>query len=127
LSATVVSSGWGLEDIEDVRRYVAQVVRRRWAQLGPSEMEEAVQEGIAIVYRLHAEWRPADCASFANLCSTYLPLRLTDWWRRDMRQRLICRRNGRSGAYHHSPVSSLNAMSERGFELAAAGDGRLGE
>lgn len=122
-----VASEWALEDIEDVRRYVGQVVVRHFGGAAPDQIEETIAEGIAIVLELHGKWRPADCESFAKLCSTYLLLRLIDFWRRDMRQRNICRRNGRSGEYVYSGVTSLSVLAESGMELAAAADVRVGD
>lgn len=116
---------WCLEDIDDVQRYVATVVRRKFSHhLETGELSEALAEGICIVHELHERWDQERCRSFSAFCSTYLPLRLIDWWRREMRQRNVCRRNGHNGSYTFSGVTSLDAMVERGTEPAAACDGR---
>jgi|GEM_PF-4734787 len=106
-----VSTAWGLEDIKDVRRYVAGVVKVRMAShIEAGDEDEAIAAGIEIVYRLHSKWDPKRCASFRDFVSTYLALRLIDWWRQEMRQRNICRRNGKTQEYIYTGVASLDEM-----------------
>lgn len=71
-----------LEDVEDITTYCAAVVRDRWYRLPRSMHDDVVQEAVLIAYSLHAnEWNPERCASFRDYLSTYLDLRLKDWWR----------------------------------------------
>jgi DNA-directed RNA polymerase specialized sigma subunit len=112
-----------LVDIRDVRGYVARVVERKFSETPASEREELVSEGVALLYALHGKWEPERCASFSDFASTYLPLRLIDYWRREMRQRNIARRNGTDQRYVYSGVSSLDQLSEAGMELACYSPG----
>lgn len=70
-----------LEDVEDVPTYVGAIVRNRFASLPETMRDEACLEGVCIVYELHKRWKPEKCASFRDYLSTYLALRLIDWWR----------------------------------------------
>jgi hypothetical protein len=99
-----------LEDVADVRQYVGKIVARRYGKLSPDEQDEVSAEAVAIVYALHAKWDRARCPSFANFCSTYVPLRLTDWWRQEMRRKNGSRR-GDDGEYVWAEVLSYERLS----------------
>lgn len=76
-----------LEDVADITTYCASIVRERWHRLPDDLREELELEAVCIAYELHRnKWRPDDCASFRAYLSTYLPLRLVDWWRTHRRQ-----------------------------------------
>lgn len=86
-----------LEDIRDVEGFAAAVVYRSLGKRGMlrHELEEAVTEGVAIIYALHKEaWKRELCESFYTYCTRYVELRLIDWWRRDQRQRNLSHRRG---------------------------------
>lgn len=79
-----------LEDIADVEGFAGAVVRRSIAKrMTQDERDEAVLQGVLILYDLHRVWDRARCASFYEFCTTYLEFRLIDWWRQEMRQRLL--------------------------------------
>lgn len=75
------ATGWELEDVEDIRTYSAAIVRNKFPQLPEQMRDEARQEAICLVYELHKKWKPEKCPSFRDYLSTYLYLRLVDWWR----------------------------------------------
>lgn len=74
-------NGWAIEDVADLRTYTASIVRERFAQLPESMKEEARQEAICLAFELHKKWDKERCESFKDFLSTYLYLRLIDWWR----------------------------------------------
>lgn len=91
-----------LEDIRAVRGFSAAVVRRLHVNLTEEEREEAIGEGVALLYELHGRWDRARCESFYAFCTTYLPLRLIDWWRKEARQANLAHRasDGKGYVYH---------------------------
>jgi hypothetical protein len=109
-----------LVDIRDVRGYVARVVERKFSETPGASREELISEGVAYLYELHAKWDPERCESFADFASTYLPLRLIDYWRKEMRQMNVARRNGDDQSYKYSGrAESLQQMAESGQDLPA--------
>lgn len=87
-----------LGDIENVQEFVDRVVRRWWykqintsAQKGV-EYEEVLAEGMLLLYELWGKWDGR--GTFSGYATRFLPFRLTDWWRKDRRQRLIA--NGKN-------------------------------
>lgn len=88
-----------LEDIRDVEAFSATVVRRSLAKrMLPEEIEEAIAEGVLLLFELHLKWDRVKTPSFATWCGTMLQLRLTSWWRREMRQRNLAHRVRSSAA-----------------------------
>lgn len=101
----------GIEDIEDVTAFVGSIVRRKRELHGTfGEVDELVQEGVAIVFELHKKWDPERCERFSAFCLTYVPLRLIDWIRREMRQGGFGARSGTTMRYYGRV--SLDSMSE---------------
>ena len=97
-----MKTGTPIEDVRDPRGFSAAVVRRLSIRLTEAEQEEAVSEGVVLLYELHGRWDPERCASFYAFCTTYLPLRLIDWWRKEMRQANLAHRapDGKGYVYH---------------------------
>lgn len=96
-----------LEDIEDIRQYVGGIIARRWGTLPFEQQDELALEAIAILYELHRnQWRPRDCRSFRVYCTEYLPRRLIDHWRKEMRR--TSGYNKGDGSYE--TVTSLDAL-----------------
>lgn len=110
-----------LEDIRNVESFSATVVRRSIAKrMTQDEIEEAIAEGVALLYQLHETWDPERCESFYDFCTTYLQFRLISWWRKEARQRGLANRNGGGYTYHHR-ISLDDYLSEENREPGEAG------
>lgn len=99
-----------LEDVQDVERFAATVARRLLQRAPEDEVQEAAAEGVALLYELHGVWDPERCASFYRYCTTYLQLRLIDWWRKESRQRNLAHRSG--DGYEYMGRVSLDGFVE---------------
>jgi hypothetical protein len=108
-----------LEDVADVRGFVIwQVGKSDTLAKGlttDAEREEAVNEGVAIVYELHGDWDPLRCARFSAFLLTYLPKRLVSWYRINLRQSGRGSWSGSTGSYKYHGMVSIDAM-EAGIE-----------
>lgn len=76
-----LTESWALEDVADIRTYSAAVVRNRFGHMPDYMQDEAREEAIFIVLKLHQDWDPARCPSFKSYLVSYLYRRLIDWWR----------------------------------------------
>jgi hypothetical protein len=110
---TVLSTQRSLGDIEDVEGFVHMVLsakRNRLAGLlSLCDEDEIVAEGVVLLYELFPKWDPKRCARFSGYALSLLPLRLTDWYRRELRQ--TCRgsfRGDEGGKYTFFQVVPLH-------------------
>ena len=101
-----------LEDIRAVRGFAAAVVRRMQGKAIDHEIEEMINEAVALLYELHERWDPERCESFYAFCTTYLPLRLIQWWRREARQALLAHRGPGGKGYVYLGRVSLDEMAD---------------
>jgi hypothetical protein len=101
-----------LEDVDDVERFVRWRVEKLFGtgSVLASEIEEAVNEGITIMYELHAIWDPERCPRFSAFCLSLLPRRLISWHRRALRQSGRGTFNSSKGTYTYRQILSLDAQ-----------------
>lgn len=101
-----------LEDIEDVRGFAIYVAGRsplvRNGELTSAERDEVVDESVALIYELHAEWDSERCAKFSAWVLTMLPKRLVSWFRVNLRQSGRGRWSGSTGEYKYNGAVSLD-------------------
>jgi hypothetical protein len=102
-----------LEDVEDVEKFAAHVARKTLAHSGrltEAELEEAVDEGIVLLYEIHRIWDPARCERFSALALELLSRRLIDWWRTNLRA------SGRGRIVGHTPVYHAMIYLDQGID-----------
>lgn len=78
-----------LEDIENIEAWVRWQVGRFMSKGNGTQdqFEDLCSEGIVILYELHKRWEPAKSrGSFAAHAKEQFPLRLIDWYRKELRQ-----------------------------------------
>lgn len=113
-----------LEDIKDIREFVAWRVGKSLGsngKLSGEQREDAVDEGVVIVYELHGDWDPLRCARFSAFCMTYLDRRLISWWRKDLRQSGRGSWSGSRNAYTYFKTVSLDSGSVSAGALVVDG------
>lgn len=121
----------GLDDIADVEGFVHARINAARLVLSPEEREELVAEGLAILFRLHRDYRPhieghGDNGRFSGYAAQFLSRRLGDAWHRmHPEHHLRCQPDGRRRwEYGQRAVSLDHAQhdEETGRELRPLSD-----
>jgi hypothetical protein len=97
-------------DIKDAEAFVVSTLLRSGIRFTPSEREELIAEGLAILCKLALDYEPmrnghTSEGRFSGYASMYLPRKLTDAWHGLHPEHVSMRANGERGwTYNQMPV-----------------------
>lgn len=98
----------GLEDVDDVIAFGTWLADRAFKNDDFVAIEEARAEAVVLIFELHEAWDPVKCEKFSAYLLSYLPRRLIDWRRRELRQSGRGSWAGRKGTYVYYRTVSLD-------------------